>query len=324
LHRRLFVPAALAALAVLSGCSNDTAPDPTAGKSHPAGTVSDRIPFNTGHLGIAVGPDGVGYVSGGNGLDRFSTQSPYTTLPALTTGPGARDIVIDRTGTTAYAATDKGTMYVVDLKTGAMKATLAVDTAYHSGDARENLLAMAPDGSRAYLITDGRLWSLPTNGAPATTTGRTGSAIAVSPTTGSIYLTSVDGGQVARVDPTTFAVQAETSTPIWGSAVAVAPRGDEVYIGGANGQLNILDPTTLAVRAVVTVPSYDISAVAVSPDGTQVYVALFDSRVTIVDRATRTVVSTVTLGGIPLGVAFDPQGTTAFVVNLEGWVDVIR
>jgi YVTN family beta-propeller protein len=74
----------------------------------------------------------------------------------------------------------------------------------------------------------------------------------------------------------------------------------------------------------VNVPNYGISGITVSPDGTQIYVALFDSRLAIVDRATRTVVSTLTLGGNPLGVAFDPQGTTAFVVNLDAWVDVIR
>jgi YVTN family beta-propeller protein len=67
-----------------------------------------------------------------------------------------------------------------------------------------------------------------------------------------------------------------------------------------------------------------INAIAVSPDGAQIYVALSESKLAIVDRATRTIVSTLTLGGMPLGVAFDPKGTTAFVVNLDTWVDVIR
>lgn len=77
------------------------------------------------------------------------------------------------------------------------------------------------------------------------------------------------------------------------------------------------------MRGRVNLPS-SVSGITVSPDGTQIYVAMFDSKLALVDRATRTVVATLTLGGIPLGVACDPTGSTAFVVNLEGWVDVIR
>jgi YVTN family beta-propeller protein len=322
LHRRLFALTALAVLAVLPACSNDTAPDPTAGKTHPAGTLGDRITFALGHLGIAVGPDGVAYASTGANLDRFSTQSPYTQLTPVTTGPGPRDVVIDRAGTT-YASTDKGTVYVVDPKTGSMKATLFVDTLYHSGDAQQNRLAVAPDGSRAYLITDGRLSSLPTNGAPATWTGHNGSSIAVSPTTGAIYLNDGDQFNTVRLDPSTFNVQATSSAPLWGTAVAVAPRGDEVYVGDGNGMVTILDPSTLAERGKVNTGS-QVMGLAVSPDGQKIYVANLQSTVTIIDRATRTVASTLTVGGIPLAVAFDPQGSTAFVVNLEAWVDVIR
>lgn len=326
MHRRISALAALAVLAVSSACSHDTAPDPAAGKTHPAGTVADRITFNSGHIGIAVGPDGVGYVTTPTGLDRFSTQSPYTKLTPLTTGPGPRDIVIDRAGTTAYAATDNGKVYLVDLKTGAMKATLVVDTAYHSGDAQQNHLAIASDGSRAYLITDGLLSFLPISGAPSTPSGHRARSIAVSPATGAIYVTNIDGDfYAARLDPTTFGVQARTSTRLNSSAVAVAPRGDEVYVGSEGGVLAFLDPTTLAERGEVNLGAYEsISGIAVSPDGKQIYLATSGAKLTIVDRATRSVVSTLTLSGYPLGVAFDPQGKTAFVVNLDTWVDVIR
>ena len=148
----------------------------------------------------------------------------------------------------------------------------------------------------------------------------------MSPTTGAIYLTNLDGDfYVARLDPSTFAVQAQTSARLYGSVVAVAPRGDEVYVGGGGGVLAILDATTLAERGRVNFGTYvGFTGIAVSPDGQQIYVALSESKAAIVDVATRTIVSTFTLGGYPLGVAFDPQGTTAFVVNLEGWVDVIR
>ena len=214
-------------------------------------------------------------------------------------------------------------MYVVDLAAGTMKATLAVGDTSLSGDARQHKLALAPDGSRAYLAVWGRLWSIPTNGAASTSVARSGQAIAVSPSTGAIYVSHADDIRVSRVDPSTLLTLATSST-FNGTAIAVAPGGDEVYVDNPGGVLSMLDPTTLAVRGQVTLPSYGVSGITVSPDGAQIYVALFDSKLVIVDRATRTVVSTLTLGGYPLGTAFDPDGTTAFVVNLEGWVDVIR
>ena len=309
-----------------AACSSSTGPDadPAEGKTHPVGTVSDRITFNTGHIGIAVAPNGVAYVSSPAGLDRFSTQSPYTKLSSVTTGPGPRDILIDRAGTTAYAATDNGKVYVVDLVAGTMKATLAAGDTSFSGDARQHKLALAPDGSRAYLAVWGRLWSIPTNGAASTSVARSGQAIALSPSTGAIYVSNADDLKVSRVDPPTLLTLATSSNTFNGTVVAVAPGGDEVYVDSPNGILHVLDPTTLAERGEVNLPSYFVSGITVSPDGTQIYVTLFDSKLAIVDRATRTVVSTLTLGGYPLEVAFDPTGSTAFVVNLEGWVDVIR
>jgi YVTN family beta-propeller protein len=146
----------------------------------------------------------------------------------------------------------------------------------------------------------------------------------VSPSTGAIYVSNADDAKVSRVDPSTLLTLATSSNTFNGTVVAVAPGGDEVYVDSPSGILHVLDPTTLAELGQVNLPTYFVSGITVSPDGTQLYVALFDSKLAIVDRATRTVVSTLTLGGIPLGVAFDPQGTTAFVVNLEGWVDVIR
>jgi YVTN family beta-propeller protein len=322
MHRRSFVPAALAVLAVLPACSS-TEPDPTGGKTHPAGTVSGRISFDAGLIGIAVAPSGVGYVTTGLGsLGRFSTQNPYTKLSSVATGPGPRDLVIDRAGTTAYASTNNGKVYVVDLVAGTMKATLTVGDAF-TGDDRINELALAPDGSRAYLTASSRVWSIPTNSAAPTSVVRSGNSIAVSPSSGSIYLNSLDSGATSRVDPSTLLTLTKTSTPLFGRAVAVVPRGDEVYVGDGNGTLTVLDPSTMAERGKVNTGS-EVMGITVSPDGQQIYVANLQSTLTIVDRATRTVVSQLTIGGIPLGVAFDPQGTTAFVVNLEGWVDVIR
>jgi DNA-binding beta-propeller fold protein YncE len=130
-----------------------------------------------------------------------------------------------------------------------MKATLAVGDTSLSGDARENRLALAPDGSRAYLAAWGRLWSIPTNGAASTSVVRSAQAIAVSSSTGAIYVSNGDDIKASRVDPSTLLTLATSSNTFNGSVVAVAPRGDEVYVDSPDGTLHVLDPTTLSPRS---------------------------------------------------------------------------
>ena len=172
---------------------------------------------------------------------------------------------------------------------------------------------------RARTSQSGATLSIPTNGAAPTSVARSGQAIAVSPSTGAIYVSNADDYKVSRVDPITLLTQATSINTFNGTAIAVAPGGDEVYVDNPSGVLSMLDPTTLAVRGQVTLPSYGVSGITVSPHGAQIYVALFDSKLAIVDRATRTVISTLTGWAVTRSASRSIRpGTTAFVVNLEG------
>ena len=332
MSQRLRRGATLTLVAASVACASGTGPDggtdgtggtdtDIPGKTHPAGTVSDRITFDPGLLRIAISPSGVAYVSNvfTGALAGFSTQAPYAKLSSVVTGDGALDIAIDRAGSTAYVSSGKGKVYVVDLVAGTLKTTLTA-----SGDTYG--LALAPDESRVLVTGPGRIWSVPIDGAPPTAGAATGVPfhVTVSPTGSALYVTNMKGGEAARVDPSTLVPTSRMSGTFGTMAVAVAPRGDEVYVGSINGVgLYALDPSTMATRGTMKIAS-QINGITVSPDGKQIYVAIDDGTLAILDRATRTQLSQLTLGGTPNAIVFDSTGATAFVVNFQGWVDVIR
>ena len=59
------------------------------------------------------------------------------------------------------------------------------------------------------------------------------------------------------------------------------------------------------------------------PDGAQLW-ATSGGDLLVVDPARASIVTRLTLGGTAAHIAFNHAGTTAFVANEAGWVDVIR
>ena len=311
-------------------CSSSTGPDGGGGgggtsqKTHPAGTVGERIQFGSRVDGIAISSAGIAYVPliDESSVARFAVATPTTPLAPIATGPGPRSIVLDRAGTMAYVSTDAAKVYALDLAAGALKTTLAAPgtTSFASP-----YLALSSDGSRVYVGDESaRVWSLPTSGAAPTSGQVAGKpwAIALAQSGGALYVANYNGG-IWRLDPATLAVRAtSTNSPILGWGIVVSPDNAEVYVASSNAWLFVLDATTLAERAVVELESVG-GSMAMTPDGAQLWVAS-SGQVVIVDRVSRKVVSRVDLGGSPMQVAFDETGKTAFVTNLGGWVDIVR
>ena len=67
----------------------------------------------------------------------------------------------------------------------------------------------------------------------------------------------------------------------------------------------------------------NVRGLALSPDGTQLWATSLGDLL-VVDPAQGSIVTRLALGGTAGYIAFDPAGTTAFVSNDQGWVDVIR
>jgi len=295
-----------------------------ASTTHPAGTMSSKTTVTGGPKAIAVSSTGVVYVVGQYeaAVARFTVDAPGTTLTPITVASQPTDVIFNKAGTRAYVSGTGGAGYVIYTIDVAAGTVLTITPVPYS----PIRLALSSDESRLYATAyQSRVLSMPTSGGTVTSVQLTGSlqAIAVSPTNGAVYVSTVVG-PVRRLDPATLAVQATSPSfgPVNGDLV-VSPDGASVYTVADDGGLRVLDGSTLTLSGGLDAGG-GATGLAMSPDGAQLYVSTYNGQLTIVDRAQRTIVKTLTLGGTPSRVAFDKQGKTAFVANENDWVDVIK
>ncbi|HEX4628770.1 MAG TPA: hypothetical protein VH137_08270 [Gemmatimonadales bacterium] len=97
-----------------------------------------------------------------------------------------------------------------------------------------------------------------------------------------------------------------TSSPAW-----PGPAADIMAASGPSCQPNT-HPSGLVLDSVATPPSYGI---AVREDGLSYFTELYNGGVGITSVQTRTVNGFIATGQIPTGVAFSPDGNTAYVTN---------
>jgi DNA-binding beta-propeller fold protein YncE len=121
-----------------------------------------------------------------------------------------------------------------------------------------------------------------------------------------------------------------------GFGVAVSPDGRTAYVvnafeSGATGQITPIDLTTdpPTPLATINIPSSPGNFIAISPDGRLAYMTdPSDGKVFPIDLATTpaTVESAIVVGGNPEGIAFAPDGATAYVAmnaNTSGTAELI-
>ena len=253
-------------------------------------------------------------------------------LAVITTGARPQAVAISPDGTRAYVANWQGnSVTVIDTATGTVIATVAVETG-------PNAVAISPDGTRAYIanFSSNNVAVIDTStntviGSIETPSNASG--VAFSPDGTRAYISY--GGYytgVSIVDTATNTVITTHSTGGNPKSVAVSPDGTRAYVSNGYGYVSIFDTTTNALITHLTVGnSSNITpiSVAVSPDGTRAYVTLNTwgtGMVAVIDTATNTVIDTdpdqpgsqnIVVGTGPRGVAFSPDGTRAYVANLN-------
>ena len=325
LRRRLLVAA------VLSIACGDppTGPDDDGGQGlgHPVGTPSGKLAIAGTPSGIAVSPNGIGFVTllDSNGIARFSAAAPATLMSPLFIAVHPWDVAFNRDGNTALvAAADpaRWVVYSVDVRSGDVPYARAILNAPYR-------VAIARDDSRLFVLTytdPARVYSIALTdlfGARQYIQQIPGlpRSITVSPTTGAVFVTT--NFRVARLDPDTLGVQAITGVvPVASENSVLSPDGSRLWFGSPAGNLVALDASSLEQVAEVA-HGAKIYGVAMSPDGAQLW-ATSGGELLVVDPARASIVSRLTLGGTAAHIAFDRTGTTAFVANEAGWVDVIR
>jgi len=257
----------------------------------------------------------------GEEMARFSISAPTVPLTPVQIGLRARTVQFNAAGTLAYVASDNK-VSVVDVATGTVKSatTLTADVGH---------VVLSPDETRLFANGgNGSVWTLSaaSPGAPTATATltRSMSGLAISKSGTSLYAAG-SLFELWRLDPTTLQIAANVKT--LGTEVGdvvVSQDEKEVYVVADQGTLWVLDATTLAPAGYVDV-GHGALWMALTPDGKQLYVSSWSmGDVIIVDRVGRSVVSRVHVGGYPRSIAFDKLGTTAYVANMNGWVDVIK
>lgn len=307
----------------------------------------DAEGFSTHSTGITVsvlnGP--IAYVTEiGGGSNGPSNVTPIDTenntagrsIAGVGDTPLATAIAPD--GTTAYVASDTGTITPINLVTGLAETPITIANAFLGA------IAITPDGSTAYVgdLNTGAV--IPVNLATktigtaistCTTPHDVAAGIVISPDGTTAYVACPLGGTVVPINTSTNTAGSPIFAGEGPEGLAITPDGATLYaanfgvFGVVNGQViqfsdgttvTPIDTATDTAGSPITVGS-EPSSVAITPEGTTAYVVnLASSNVTPIDIATNSagipIPLNTTLTGTPgFQIAITPDGATAYVVT---------
>jgi YVTN family beta-propeller protein len=163
-------------------------------------------------------------------------------------------------------------------------ATARVDWVMGTGQTATHMLAITPDGKRAYTA----------NIASDTVT-----AIELNAPPGPKQITHISVGKAPE-------------------AIDVSPDGRELWVGqNGDGSISIIDVATNKVKETIKVGEVPIR-VKFTPDGKRVLVS--DPKageLIVLDAATRREIKRLPVGGTPVGILVAPGGKRAFIAAME-------
>lgn len=222
---------------------------------------------------------------------------PFPTVPGETTSV-LTSVAVAPDGKRVYAnllTSEPG----ADLYLGVVDSTPAtdklVDLIHLGGSGLPFGLAVAPDGTRAYVTVN----TIGTRFPPS-------------------FIVVVDTTSRQVVANVLVAYRANSIGP-----VAVAPDGKHVYATVSDGSVLVMDTTTYATTRIslgATSPDLGLLGIAVTPDGKSLYVSTYDfillaGSVTVIDLSTSKVATTFPVAGRPGDLAITPDGTRAYVLS---------
>lgn len=108
-------------------------------------------------------------------------------------------------------------------------------------------------------------------------------------------------------------------------AIDISPDGAEVWTAHSqDGGVSIIDTATNQVKETLPTAMKHSNRLKFTPDGKQVLVSDAEAgEVVVIDAASRKVIERVKVGGIPLGILMQPDGSRAFVADAQSGVVVL-
>ena len=217
-----------------------------------------------------------------------------------------------------------GTVSVIDAASNTVATTIPI-----SSSSLRNI-AVAPNGSFAYVGGPGTVWVIDTAEGVVTDTIPVGSGFAFAFTRDSALAYVVNGNSVWVIDTASRTVVGDP-IPLptsYGNAtaIAIAPDDTQLYVlkhnGGGNGTISFIDTSAKVVIDTIEVGPYS-SDVAVSSDGTRVYVVnALPGTLSVINTSTRTVIDTISTGPAQF-LRITRDGQLAYLSGVGNAVSVI-
>lgn len=338
-RRRARGPRATPTLALLGalgiaipGCG----PSASRGGGAVPGAVIATIALPAPGTGIAIAPDGSRAWIPSTARIQVVDLRARQAVGAIETGDQPYAIAASADGRLGVAVDlIQRESWVLDLAGGAVQRHVAfgrpIDPVLRPG------VALAPDGSRAFVTTSVREG----NGADLlhaidTTTGTATDraldfhpgALAAAPDGRTLWVTGCRGlcadGALWAIDPAVPRALASVPLASIPGGLALSPDGARAWV--ANGEaasVSVIDLADRRVVATVPVGSQPLG-VAASPDGSRVYVSGFaDGTLTAIDTASLTPIASTRIGPAPRAIAISPDGRLAYVTSSEPHLSVV-
>jgi len=200
----------------------------------------------------------------------------------LLNGLNVAAVAVSPNGGTLYALSSESLSFTIaNTSTGAVENTIALPKC-NSGSVVASSIAISPTGEFAFVIVNSVVYgscgsvvpiNLMTQQVATPFPGPTGSALAVSPTTGDVWASA--GSSIDVIDVSTN--QLVGTIPIAASAIVFSPDGTKAYAAGSQNGVSgtaVVDTSSLAVISFIPgTTSSGGQSIAVTPDGLLIYVA---------------------------------------------------
>jgi len=232
--------------------------------------------------------------------------------------------IITPDGTAIYAAaSDQGLVYVIDVATNNIIATISMSVA---GPGAFDII-VSPNGKRIYVsnLNSGYVTVIDTatNAVISDILLSPGlGALSITPDGSTVFVVNFNSADVTLIDTVSFT--AGTSIPVGFTpgATAITPDGTTAYVTSAfaiNNNITIIDVTTQSVIGTIAFPvGAGPYGASILPAKKTMYVAnIEDATVSVVDLSTNSIINTINAvpGSRPFWVASTPDSKKIYVIN---------
>jgi len=238
-------------------------------------------------------------------------QQTNKIVTAIPVGTGPFGVAVNPASTRVYVTNwIDDTVSVINGITGAI-----IGSPITVGDGPRGIV-VSPSGSTVYVANEDSetisVIDAVTNTVTDTITGISCTTLAINPSGSRLYVGAYRSNRIQAIDTTTLTVVGTTETLAFSMEnIAINPTGTFLYAANNSGSVYAIRTADFAITEIpIGNTSY---AIAVHPSGSFIYAVGF-LHVTVIDTATNAAVK---IGNIGYAVAFNSDGTRAFVVEGE-------